>query len=70
MELTVRGVKAKKLTALMVTHNLRYAVEYGSRLLMMDKGHVIMDKSGEEKKSLAVEDILDVFTKISIECGN
>ena len=70
MELTDRVVKAKKLTALMVTHNLRYAVEYGSRLLMMDKGHVIMDKSGEEKKSLAVEDILDVFTKISIECGN
>ena len=70
MELTDRVVKEKKLTALMVTHNLRYAVEYGSRLLMMDKGHVIMDKSGEEKKSLAVDDILDVFTKISIECGN
>jgi len=70
MELTDKVVKEKELTAMMVTHNLRYAVEYGSRLIMMDKGHIIMDKDGEEKKSTKVDDILDIFTQISIECGN
>lgn len=70
MELTDKVVREKALTAMMVTHNLRYAVEYGSRLIMMDKGHIIIDKAGEEKKNTKVEDILDVFTKISIECGN
>ena len=70
MELTDKVVKEKNLTAIMVTHNLRYAVEYGSRILMMDKGHVVLDKSGEEKKALAVDDILHLFNQISIECGN
>ena len=54
----------------MVTHNLRYAVEYGTRLIMMDKGKVILDKSGEEKQNAKVDDILDIFNRISIECGN
>lgn len=70
MELTDRVVREQKLTAMMVTHNLRYAVEYGSRMLMMDRGHIVLDKRGEEKQWLKVDDILDVFTKISIECGN
>ena len=43
MELTNQVVHEKKLTALMVTHNLRYAVEYGNRILMMDRGHVVLD---------------------------
>jgi putative ABC transport system ATP-binding protein len=54
----------------MVTHNLRYAVEYGSRLIMMDKGHAILDKDGQEKANTTVEDLLSIFTSISIECGN
>lgn len=70
MELTDKIVKEKKLTAIMVTHNLRYAVEYGTRLIMMDKGQIIMDKSGDDKKSASIDDILDVFNRISIECGN
>lgn len=70
MELTDRIVREKHLTAIMVTHNLRYAVEYGNRLIMMDKGKIIMDKSGDEKKNATIEDILDVFNRISIECGN
>ena len=69
MELTDRIVREKHLTAIMVTHNLRYAVEYGSRI-MMDKGNIIMDKSGDEKKNATIDDILDVFNRISIECGN
>jgi putative ABC transport system ATP-binding protein len=70
MELTDKVVKEKDLTAIMVTHNLRYAVEYGSRLIMMDKGHAILDKNGEEKANTTVEDLLSIFTSISIECGN
>lgn len=70
MMLTDKVVKEKKLTAMMVTHNLRYAAEYGTRLIMMDKGGIVLDKAGEEKKNVRVEDILDIFTSISIECGN
>jgi len=70
MKLTDRIIAEKKLTAIMVTHNLRYAVEYGSRLIMMDKGKIVLDKSGEEKKNLTVNDILHIFNEISIECGN
>ena len=70
VKLADRVVREKGLTAIMVTHNLRYAVEYGSRLLMMDKGHLVLDAAGEEKKHMSVDDILDLFTKISIECGN
>ena len=70
MELTDRVVREKKLTAVMVTHNLRYAVEYGSRLLMMDKGQIVLDQSGPEKENTAVEDVLALFNQISIECGN
>lgn len=70
MELTDRVVKEKKLTAMMVTHNLRYAVDYGSRMLMMDKGHIVLDKAGAEKEATKIDDILDIFNRISIECGN
>ena len=70
MELTGKVVKEKKLTTIMVTHNLRYAVEYGNRILMMHQGHAVLDKAGEEKAKLVVDDLLDQFNQISIECGN
>ena len=70
MELTDKLVKDKKLTSIMVTHNLRYAVEYGSRLIMMHQGEVIIDKAGEDKNNMDVQDILKKFTEISIELGN
>ena len=70
MELTDKVVKEKKLTTIMVTHNLRYAVEYGDRLLMMHQGQVILDKAGKEKKEIQIDDILEKFNAISIECGN
>ncbi|HIR26865.1 MAG TPA: ATP-binding cassette domain-containing protein [Candidatus Choladousia intestinigallinarum] len=70
MKLTDQIVREKKLTSIMVTHNLRYAIEYGSRILMMHQGKVILDKRGEEKKKLQVEDVLSMFNEISIECGN
>lgn len=70
MMLTDKIVREKKMTTIMVTHNLRYAAEYGSRLLMMHGGRAILDKRGEEKADIDVDDILNLFTSISIECGN
>ena len=70
MELTGRVVREKQLTAIMVTHNLRYAVEYGDRILTMHQGHAVLDKAGEEKQAVRIEDLLTIFNEISIECGN
>ena len=70
MKITEKVVKEKHLTTLMVTHNLRFAVEYGSRLVMMHGGSAVMDLDGEAKKNLVVDDILGKFNEISIECGN
>lgn len=70
MRLTGRIVAEKKLTTLMVTHNLRYALEYGSRLLMLHEGKIVLDKEGAEKEALRLEDVLGLFNEISIECGN
>lgn len=70
MELTDRIVREKKLTTIMVTHNLRYAVEYGNRLLMMHQGKTVLDLDGPEKANLRVDDLLAQFNAISIECGN
>lgn len=70
MELTDKVVKEKHLTTIMVTHNLRYAVEYGNRLIMMHQGNAIIDKAGEEKRQVQIEEILEKFNEISIECGN
>jgi len=70
MALTDQIIKEKKITAIMVTHNLRYAVEYGNRLLMMHQGNIIIDKSGAEKAALTVESLVGKFSEISIELGN
>jgi putative ABC transport system ATP-binding protein len=70
MELTDKIVKEKNLTTIMVTHNLRYAVEYGNRLLMMHQGRIVLDAGGSEKQMMKVDDILGKFNEISIECGN
>ena len=70
MALTDQIIKEKKITAIMVTHNLRYAVEYGNRLLMMHQGNIIIDQSGAEKAALTVESLVGKFSEISIELGN
>ena len=69
MQLTDKIVREKNLTTVMVTHNLRFAVEYGNRLIMMHQGQAILDKAGKEKETLAIEDLLDQFNEISIETG-
>lgn len=70
MEITDRVVSEKKLTTVMVTHNLRFAINYGSRLAMMHEGNFVLDIRGEDKKKASVDDLLDKFNQISIESGN
>ena len=55
LEATQRIVEKEHLTTMMITHNMRDAIAYGNRLIMMYNGHVAVDVSGEEKKKLTVE---------------
>ncbi|MFA5152883.1 MAG: ATP-binding cassette domain-containing protein [Clostridia bacterium] len=70
MELTDHVIKEKKITTLMVTHNLKYAVNYGNRIIMMHDGKCVVDAAGEKKHSYEISDLLKIFNEISIECGN
>lgn len=70
MHLTDKVIKEKNITALMVTHNLRYAVQYGNRTIMMHSGDIVLDVCGEEKKKRTIDDYLKQFNEISVECGN
>ena len=65
MVLTGKVVREKQLTALMVTHNLRYAVEYGDRLLMLDHGKIV-STAGAEKAATATEELLAIFNRYSV----
>lgn len=67
LEITDRLVTEESLTALMVTHNMRDAIAYGNRLIMMNHGNIILDISGEDKKKLTVADLLAKFEEISGE---
>ncbi len=64
---TQRVVDQDHLTTLMITHNMKDAITYGNRLIMMNDGKIILDITGEEKKKLTVEDLLHKFEEISGE---
>ncbi|MFR5876451.1 MAG: ABC transporter ATP-binding protein, partial [Eubacterium sp.] len=70
MDLTKNLVEKNGITTMMVTHNLRFAVEYGSRLVMMHEGNAVLDIKGQQKKDAKVEDLLKIFDEISLEKGN
>lgn len=65
LHLTRDIVAQNGLTTMMVTHNMRDAIAYGNRLIMMHEGRVILDISGEEKKNLTVEMLLEQFARAS-----
>ena len=65
LEITERIVAENHLTTLMITHNMKDAITYGNRLIMLHEGHVVVDVEGEEKKLLTVEDLLALFVKAS-----
>ena len=65
LDATQRIVEQNHLTTLMITHNMRDAIAYGNRLIMMYDGHIVVDVSGERKKNLTVEQLLDLFVQAS-----
>lgn len=65
LELSDKIISENHLTALMVTHNMKDAIAHGNRLIMMNDGKVILDISGEEKKNLTVEQLLQKFEQVS-----
>ena len=65
LEATQRIVEKSHLTTMMITHNMRDAISYGNRLIMMYEGHIVVDVSGEEKKNLTVEQLLNLFSRAS-----
>ena len=64
LDLTVKYIDEYKLTTMMITHNMKHAIKYGNRLLMMDKGEIILDVNGDEKKNLTVEILVEKFHNI------
>ena len=65
LTVTERIVSQYKLTTIMITHNMRDAIRYGNRLIMLYDGRVVVDVSGEEKKNLTVEQLLSLFSRAS-----
>ena len=70
MELTRRFAREYNLTVMMVTHNMQHALDYGNRLIMMNKGQIISDISGEEKTALTMDSIVELFKKIKVNNDN
>lgn len=62
LEITKNVVAERKITCLMVTHNMSQALSLGNRTLMMDSGHIVLDVSGEERAHMTVEDLLEKFS--------
>ena len=65
LEITEKIVQQNNLTTLMITHNMRDAIAHGNRLIMMHEGNIAVDISGEEKKKLTIEQLLNLFEKAS-----
>ena len=65
LDATQRIVSENQLTTMMITHNMRDAITYGNRLIMMYNGHIVVDVSGEQKKNLTVEQLLNLFSQAS-----
>ena len=65
LDATQRIVEKDHLTTMMITHNMRDAIAYGNRLVMMYDGRIVVDVSGEEKKHLTVEQLLNLFSQAS-----
>ena len=61
MKLTDKIVKEQKITTLMIKHNLKYAVNYGNRLLVMKQGKIVLDRKGEEKKDTKYDELMEKF---------
>ena len=65
LEITDEIVKKNSLTTIMITHNMKDAIKYGNRLIMMNKGNIVADINGKEKQKLTIEQLLEMFSKAS-----
>ena len=65
LTLSAKIVEENHLTTMMITHNMKDAIKYGNRLIMMYEGRVIYDVRGEEKANLQVSDLLQRFEQVS-----
>lgn len=61
LTLTQEIVTSQKLTTLMITHNMKHAISFGNRLIMLHQGRILLDLAGEEKAGLTVKDLLEQF---------
>lgn len=65
MQLTDQLVRAQSITTLMITHNMQDAIKYGTRLIMLDHGRIVVDVGGAEKQDLTVPDLMRMFKEQS-----
>ncbi len=70
LDLSAKLVEENKLTTLMITHNMKDAIQYGNRLIMLNDGQIIYDVSGDEKKNLKVIDLLAKFQQAGGEASD
>ena len=62
MELTQNTIEEKQLTCIMITHHLKDALKYGNRMIILNDGKIVLDKSGKEKDNLTEDEVLKFFT--------
>ena len=67
MDITKKIVKERGITTLMVTHNLKHAMESGNRLFMMHQGKIVIDVNGQEKKELDTDKLMALFEKVHVK---
>ena len=61
MQLTRKVIEERNITALMITHNLEYAIRFGTRLIMLHEGQILLDIKGEHKKKLTIAELVELF---------
>ena len=67
MALTDQAIKEDQITSLMITHNMRQAIDYGNRLIMLHQGQIILDMKGQAKDELTVDKVLDLFQNQTLD---
>ena len=65
LDISDKIVHENNLTAMMITHNMQDAINHGNRIIMMDRGHIILDIAGEEKEKLTKKDLMDKFAEVA-----
>lgn len=67
LEITEKIVKQNNLTTIMITHNMKDAIKYGNRLIMLNNGKIVLDVKGEEKSNLTIDKLIKMFENTTVE---